>query len=244
MTNNTCSLGDHLNQECHKLSYVTNSDVCNITHEHKYLLSVRTGISVQNLKTICTHHEVEYFRYYRNNFRSCCNPLNLHTKVIKKNLTPITLVHHSIHNSLIPGQKICCPCLRKLKAKNDAISVEIENDPDYIGDGHIKKNVEDLNIILTSFGHSPIVSKKRSYEQLHSRVKVKVQRLYESVNSVNIIEASDAETSLKAESLDYFVVKLREKYDKEVNITEKIKLLTLVPIHLTLEFTMQEFNTT
>ena len=39
-------------------------------------------------------------------------------------------------------------------------------------------------------------------------------------------------------------MKLREKYDKEVNITKKIKLLTLVPIHWTLEFTMQEFNTT
>ena len=90
--------------------------------------------------------------------------------------------------------------LKKTESKNDGISVEIENYPDYIGDGHIKKNVEDLNISSTSFGHSLIVSKKKSYEQLHSRVKVKVQRLYESVNSVNIIEASDAETSLKAES--------------------------------------------
>ena len=39
-------------------------------------------------------------------------------------------------------------------------------------------------------------------------------------------------------------MKLREKYDKEVNITKKIKLVTLVSIHWTLEFTMQEFNTT
>jgi hypothetical protein len=37
---------------------------------------------------------------------------------------------------------------------------------------------------------------------------------------------------------------LKEKFDSESNITQKIKLLTLVPVHWTIEETMKEFKTT
>lgn len=240
-----CSLGEYLHDNCNKSTYVSKSSIYDVQIENKYILCLRTGVNVQDLTTICTHHEMEYLQYYGNKFPQCCNPLAHHTKVIKKNVTPITLDHHYLHKALIPGQKICCSCLRKLKKENteEIAEIELEDDPDYTLEEVIKNKVENLNTSLTSFGLSPIKSKKRSSDQLNQRVKTKVQKLQETIHP-DMSKSELAEISLKAESMDYFVQKLREKFSKEVNVSEKIKLLTLVPVHWTIDQTVQEFKTT
>jgi hypothetical protein len=55
--------------------------------------------------------------------------LSIHSKSIKGNLTCITLGHHHIIQSLIPGRKICFECIRKMKSEKE---VKALKDPDYV----------------------------------------------------------------------------------------------------------------
>ena len=40
---------------------------------------------------------------------------------------------------------------------------------------------------------------------------------------------------LKSSSLDFIVEQLKQKFHNEINISQKIKLLTLVPVHWTIQ---------
>ena len=66
--------------------------------------------------------------------------------------------------------------------------------------------------------------------------------LNESLNSSFEQEASQI-TTLKCSSLDYLVDQLKQNFNNENNISQKIKLLTLVPVHWTIQETINEFKT-
>jgi hypothetical protein len=83
MESQTCSIGDILNLECNKDAYVSNSSINEIPEENKYLLSLRTGIKKDLLKTICTHHWLQFGNYYTSYQKSCCDPLSIHLKLLK-----------------------------------------------------------------------------------------------------------------------------------------------------------------
>ena len=233
-----CSIGDFLNMECHKNTYVSNSSTSEILDDEKHLLSVRTGIQKGLLKKICTHHSLQYGKYYASNQKTCSDPLSIHSKPVKRNLTCITLEHHHINQSLIPGRKIYFGCLRKLKSEKEDVS----NDPDYVPPEHTNSKVESLNVSLGHFGISPVKrSSSLSKSQIQNKIQAKVRKLNMSLNEADVCENDNA---IKSDSLHYFVGKLKEKFDNESNISEKIKLLTLVPVHWTIEETIREFETT
>ena len=66
--------------------------------------------------------------------------------------------------------------------------------------------------------------------------------LNESLNSFEE-EASQIAT-LKISSLDYLVEQLKQKFHNENSISKKIKLLTLVPVHWTIQETINKFKKT
>ena len=47
---------------------------------------------------------------------------------------------------------------------------------------------------------------------------------------------------MKNSSLDFIEEQLKQKFHKEINISQKIKLLTLVPVHWTIQKSVNEFK--
>ena len=78
--------------------------------------------------------------------------------------------------------------------------------------------------------------------QIDSKIKKKVKLLNESLNAS---ERDELQISmLKSSSLDFIVEQLKQKFCNEINILQKKKLLTLVPVHWTIQETLNEFKTT
>ena len=90
---------------------------------------------------------------------------------------------------------------------------------------------------------SPIKrSSSMSMLQIHSKINKKVKLLNESLNAS---ERDELQISmLKSSSLDFIVEQLKQKFHNEINISQKIKLLTLVPVTWTIQETINEFKTT
>ena len=77
--------------------------------------------------------------------------------------------------------------------------------------------------------------------QIDNKIKKKVKLLNESLNASEQEEPQNS--TLKSSSLDFIVEQLKQKF-YAINISQKIKLLTLVPIHWTIQETINEFKTT
>ena len=103
---NTCSIGIELKLDCHKNTYCSQSEISEILNEDKYLLTLRTGIKNIHLHTICTHHWLQFINYYSTYHKSCCDPFSIHSKVVKENLTTVTLEHNQLNSNIIPGKNI------------------------------------------------------------------------------------------------------------------------------------------
>lgn len=81
-----CSIGkNHEDNKCHKSSYVTECKLKNIEEfddESVVLLELRTGLN--NLTSICLHHEYVYLKKFAGNQRNCCDPFSTHVKPATK----------------------------------------------------------------------------------------------------------------------------------------------------------------
>ena len=63
--------------------------------------------------------------------------------------------------------------------------------------------------------------------------------------SLNASEQEEPQNStLKSSSLDFIEEQLKQKFHNEINISQKIKSITLVPVHWTIQETINEFKTT
>ena len=65
--------------------------------------------------------------------------------------------------------------------------------------------------------------------QIDNKIKKKVKLLNESLNGPEQEEPQNS--TLKNSSLHFIVEQLKQKFHNEINISQKIKLLTLVPVH-------------
>ena len=78
--------------------------------------------------------------------------------------------------------------------------------------------------------------------QIDSKIKKKAKLLNESLNAS---ERDELQISLlKSAFLDFIVEQLKQKFYNEINISQKKKLVTLVPVHWTIQETINEFKTT
>jgi hypothetical protein len=111
------------------------------------------------------------------------DPLSIHSKSIKGNLTCITLGHHHIIQSLIPGRKICFECIRKMKSEKE--EVKALKDPDYVPPENTSSKLESVNASLHNCGISPVKrSVSMSKSQIEHKIKVKVRKLNSSLNLI------------------------------------------------------------
>lgn len=121
-----CSIGETLNNECHKDSYTKASRLVNVSDlskTDKKLLCLRSGVSDERLSTICEHHKIYYLKKYETYQTFCCDPFTSHKTNLKVSLRRISLdyseslkdVENIKHPK--PGQKVCSACRLKLRTK-------------------------------------------------------------------------------------------------------------------------------
>ena len=141
-----CSIGLHLNSECHKNTYTAKTEIKIIEEENKDILHLRTKILKNNLNNICSHHHYQYQEYYSANIYKCCDPFNSHKKTQRKNLHIITFSDFNIHKSvkLTPGNKICYHCLEKVKT----IESDSDHDSEYQPDIIMADDIQEINTTL------------------------------------------------------------------------------------------------
>ena len=125
----SCSVGNGLNDECHKTSYSKVIRFTNdiINDDMKYVLSKRTHLPENGFVDICSCHTDKWITYYSDEQRSCCNPLGMHNVPFKKGKLFVISVNFAKVHNLIPGKKLCYKCKNSLMPKRDE-NAEIDED--------------------------------------------------------------------------------------------------------------------
>lgn len=155
-----CTVGILLNLVCHS-EYLTKKKqligLDTFTEEECFVLAARAGLPTPISGTICSHHQCVFLNFYSRNQQSCCDPFSRHGKSITTNLRVICLQLAMSTNcvSLIPGKKLCCNCLHRLKVRpsneayDDDVYVPFDNSADEEStEGHeVKKARTDLNAL-------------------------------------------------------------------------------------------------
>lgn len=250
-----CSLGKHLQEECHKCSYSKTVEYSNkvLTDDEKYLLSKRTNASVSSLTDICSFHCQKYITYYSREQRYCCDPLKKHDK---KQYRKGRLIEISVAFSkenpldLIPGQKLCYRCKETLIKRSKISSLEgqfseesMGTDEDICADKTASEINEELSSICGSI--SPISSNKLSREQVKRKLKLKADQVKEKIMKIGNLDDSPQVSSLPSKEEEYFnelMSAVKVRLQEENSSSEKVKLLTLAPRHWTIEKCATFFN--
>ncbi len=85
---------------------------------------------------------------FRAHQKTCCDPLKCHKKPVKTSLRVVSkeLAAETTSGSLVPGQKICTNCVKKLQAPAAARPEEsdsLSSDPDAAGtSGNQSRDIE------------------------------------------------------------------------------------------------------
>lgn len=172
-----CSIGVELGDPCNKNNYTNRSNTKPFPDELKPEIALRTGVSTDKLESVCDHHKLKYYDYYSVSMKKCCNILQVHKKSVAKNLATITMEQHYMFPKLIPGNKICYKCLKKLPGSDkssDGASIHgIAKDKLY---SPPRENLSILNESLEAVELSPI-KVKLSDDQMKRKVEKRVMPL-------------------------------------------------------------------
>lgn len=115
-----CSIGVFLKRKCASKKLRKSKQ---FSSREWTLLMVRSG--VPNFKSVCDDHADQFGRLYSVSQKICCNPLNLHKKIISKGLKTVSASFHDKFNRINPevieGRKLCVSCrlaVQKLTAES------------------------------------------------------------------------------------------------------------------------------
>ena len=261
----SCCVGRTKKSDCHQTCHVKETGikfVHQLPVEQQELLLLRTELLREELKTICLHHENFYLEKYECYQISCCDPFKSHIKPVKKSLRKVTItyVQSSVPSAirLIPGQKICASCRRRIDAlkigKEEVVSHESDEEDLIRLESQASKesNIEELNTTLTQLGQSPLKlhsmakhSKetygKRKIDNFSEAFATKVSRALD-VNLHSLPHSSQEMDNLKkAEDFDKMVELMKQKI-ATVNRQRKIQILTMVPPSWSREKAADEFG--
>lgn len=121
-----CSIGSFLKSKCSIKKFLTKEK---FPARQWSLLKLRSG--VKEFKSVCHDHASQYGRLYSASLKVCCNPLNLHTNVRRKQLKIVSAAVHNQFNRFYPqiieGQKLCIECLNAVK--NMTVCLSPKGDP-------------------------------------------------------------------------------------------------------------------
>ena len=168
-----CSVGLHLGETCHKLSYTkqigqrVSSELSDV---EKDLIMWRTGLPEPGPEgfTICYHHEKNVVVKYASYQRKCCNPFNLEKHSAKGSLREITIdvardmKEHGI--SVKPGEKLCPSCRMEVEKQKQTKDFETscEGDDEYDDAEAMEQEItleadkKELNVSFEEINVSPV----------------------------------------------------------------------------------------
>lgn len=269
-----CSVGKVIHTDCHKLSYTKQKNLINVTsldQTEVSLISLRSGVSLEELNYVCEHHKISFSEKYELNQKVCMDPFQIHKKKVTKGLRVISLDFYLKINRIkncvksIPGQKICDGCRKKVSdtsrpdTESDAEGESFSDTEDItiLEKSCTKiKTLEELNTSIQNLGESPFKlhgiaphSKssygKKKIESVTSKLKSKVSKVLEKDFSLGE-ELPDAEkikeNEQKIKDLDRLVLLMKEKLSTTNSQREKIQILTLVPSSWSRKKIREEFN--
>ncbi len=89
--------------------------------------------NVNNLKTICSHHEAKYGKAFESRFKKCCDVFKVHKKLVKGgNKISLELAKNLVENhssETVPGWQLCRNCMErinKILVGDEDIPIEID----------------------------------------------------------------------------------------------------------------------
>eukprot|EP00795_Rhopilema_esculentum_P007471 gene7471-13243_t len=118
----TCSIGYHLKDPCHKLTFIKLKglkEIDTLDDISKETLILRTNF-VENITghNICLHHEQKLLNKFHLGQKKCCNPLEKDSHKGKGSLREVTLeMAKKLKErkiSIVPGKKICPSCRKDI----------------------------------------------------------------------------------------------------------------------------------
>ncbi|KAL7303635.1 hypothetical protein TKK_0003781 [Trichogramma kaykai] len=118
-----CCLRGFVKDECHKDIYRAHQSthkVSSLPEEEMKLLYLRVpGLQEIEEKSICDYHYRKYITYYSANYSKCCDPWKNHRKNVTQYLRIINLdfaekVKQACNIDIVPGQKFCSNCQKRL----------------------------------------------------------------------------------------------------------------------------------
>lgn len=100
--------------QCHQLTLCQIRSLRTVQLEEKALLEIRSKVPMNDILTICNHHEQLLDVQFSKFVTKCSDPFKQHMKPRTKSLRIITLDFYSKTKSLagkvVPGQKLCPAC--------------------------------------------------------------------------------------------------------------------------------------
>jgi len=168
-----CSIGIQLNIDCHKsgASAVTQVllNIKDMSQEKQDLLSLRTELSMDNLQTVCSHHEKIFLTHFEHSQWKCCDPLGRHKSAIRSSLRSVSLASakklKEAQITVKPGEKLCPTCRKLLVV--DSVEYKEPDPMDDVDFIPIDKDKMDLDSSFTDLGCSPLkvhgVRDKKTY---------------------------------------------------------------------------------
>lgn len=262
----SCYVGNFLNDECHKLTYVNKSGLMSIHNdlgdEEKNLLMWRCGLqpidAVESALTsdacVCFHHHKLYLEKYAFLQKTCCDPLNKHKKANKGSLREIDIllsrkVQMLSGKSVKPGQKMCPRCITEVSKYDDNTQVNkvCEDHDDYNPhDYEREKARQSLNTSFLALECSPLKDSvtrreaKRKLSQGHCAL-TECMGKYAKVSGSKLMEAPLPCVNCK----DFSKIINDLKQQCAVSSAQKqITILTLAPSSWSIKKTAEEFNVT
>lgn len=252
-----CSIGNQLNDVCHKTSYTKRKGLCSFSSyscDIQEILQLRT--ECKDIQNVCYHHEQVYMSKYSHLFgQTCCDPLERQCSA-KKSLRPITIERvRNSNRKLLPGRKLCRQCEKMLEASEEIANNEEDHSDLYIP---IEEKEDVLNKSFNILGESPIKKKKLSAQKCVSYGKQKVEKVSTYVKTMiaSVLEVDEVDlsenkcTNCKVQhedsvDLHEILSALKQKFETEsTSVSEKLQILTIIPQNWTIEKTCKFFHTT
>lgn len=248
-----CSIGEITSESCENSSYSFISEmkpISDFSLIEKEILSIRIP---GELHTICTYHKKKYLHKYHHLFgQTCCDPFSVHKKIVKKSLREITLeLSKNLLGKLTvtPGKSLCSACYMKIQPRNNEIfeceNLVIDEDPEYEPSSSALSN---LNKVCDVIGVSPLKIQKLRKEKRIGAAKKKFLEIQQNIKrkfetSLDIDAISSDTDSNNEENFNFELIeKLKEKMKVVRSVSDKVKILSLVPTAWSIKHTSDEFG--
>lgn len=249
-----CSIGVQLNIKCEIGKNATEglTSIIDFDEEKKDLLYWRSGLSREDLQTVCSHHEKMFLTGFESSQRKCCDPFSRHKTAIRASLRIIS-INFALRLkcsgvNVKPGEKLCTLCRKSFgEIEDNSPDSDNTDDTDFKSTEHERMQLDDS---ITKLGCSPIkvhgIKDRKSYGK--RKILSLQEKAAEKVANVLQIPVLEFDDNVQQECTDCTdLTKLIQELKIKCSTSsrkDKVKLLTLAPGSWSIDRVASEFNVT